>query len=244
MANVNILGKPYSSPAIARRKRGRPPKPVLPKKKRKTPAQSKVIYHDDTDEDDQPEEHIPPPTGRTTRRSRLAEQVYPEPEPTLATEEQNVDAMDVIPLDESQVETDATTAEQYILSHLANAGVGVDEVDSSTFAEFLPEGVMRGLSGEEEDAGGTGDIDPSLHDQQNELGREVGGDEGTVIPDSSLEGESGLKNVVPGTEQPPSVLSRLRRGAPGSCDICGRTETSVWRRLTLGNEDHKVCNGE
>lgn len=42
----------------------------------------------------------------------------------------------------------------------------------------------------------------------------------------------------------PSVLSRLKKGAPGSCDICGRTETSVWRKLTLGGEDYKVCNGK
>ena len=41
-----------------------------------------------------------------------------------------------------------------------------------------------------------------------------------------------------------SVLSRLKKGVTGSCDICGRTETSVWRKLTLGGEDHKVCNGK
>ena len=41
----------------------------------------------------------------------------------------------------------------------------------------------------------------------------------------------------------PSVLSRLKKGTLGSCDICGRTETSVWRKLTLGGDDHKVCNG-
>lgn len=41
-----------------------------------------------------------------------------------------------------------------------------------------------------------------------------------------------------------SVLSKLKKGGPGSCDICARTETSVWRKLTLGGEDYRVCNGE
>lgn len=42
---------------------------------------------------------------------------------------------------------------------------------------------------------------------------------------------------------PLSVLSRLKQGPPGSCDICMRTETTVWRKLVLGGIDHKVCNG-
>ena len=44
------------------------------------------------------------------------------------------------------------------------------------------------------------------------------------------------------SQSPPSVLSRLRKGPPGSCDICSRTETSVWRKITLGGEDFRVCN--
>lgn len=40
----------------------------------------------------------------------------------------------------------------------------------------------------------------------------------------------------------PSVLSRFKKGGPGSCDICGRTETTVWRKLVLGGKDHRVCN--
>lgn len=41
-----------------------------------------------------------------------------------------------------------------------------------------------------------------------------------------------------------NVLAKLRQGGPGSCDICSRTETSVWRKLTLGGEDFRVCNGK
>ena len=40
-----------------------------------------------------------------------------------------------------------------------------------------------------------------------------------------------------------SAVSRIKKGPPGSCDICGRTETSVWRKLSLGGNDMKVCNG-
>lgn len=46
-----------------------------------------------------------------------------------------------------------------------------------------------------------------------------------------------------GTETP-TVLSRFKRGPPGSCDICSRTQTSVWRKLTFEGEELRVCNGE
>jgi hypothetical protein len=42
----------------------------------------------------------------------------------------------------------------------------------------------------------------------------------------------------------PSVISRLRKGPPGSCDLCWRTETPSWRKITLGGETYKVCNRE
>ncbi|KAI9634001.1 uncharacterized protein MKK02DRAFT_38673 [Dioszegia hungarica] len=39
-----------------------------------------------------------------------------------------------------------------------------------------------------------------------------------------------------------AVLAKLKKGGPGSCDICARTETSVWRKILVGGEDYRVCN--
>jgi hypothetical protein len=41
-----------------------------------------------------------------------------------------------------------------------------------------------------------------------------------------------------------SVFSRWKKGPPGSCDVCGRTETTVWRKLKFGEDNLKVCNRE
>lgn len=65
-----------------------------------------------------------------------------------------------------------------------------------------------------------------------------------LLPPGALEDQID-RSLEPtgGGSETPSILSRLKKGTPGSCDICGRTETSVWRKLTLGGVDYKVCNG-
>lgn len=101
------------------------------------------------------------------------------------------------------------TAEQFILSHLAqhNIEANTSSADIGSFADFLPEASLNA------------DIDATLAERDQ------------AIDETSAQMDT------------PSVLSRLKKGLPGSCDICGRTETTVWRKLTLGGEDHKVCNG-
>ena len=90
--------------------------------------------------------------------------------------------------------------------------------DTSSFADFLPPST--------DDL--NGHIDPAL--------------QGASDNANTTATESGLgENTEPTV---PGVLSRWKKGAPGSCDICGRTETSVWRKLTISGEDLKVCNGE
>lgn len=113
---------------------------------------------------------------------------------------------------------DVNSAEQYILSHLQN---------SSSFADFLPESTSdmpAEASGsrlvEEAEAMVTDEVDAPLQ----------------TVSESKVNEEPTAPLV--------SVLSRLKKGGPGSCDVCGRTETSVWRKLTLGGEDLRVCNGE
>jgi hypothetical protein len=35
---------------------------------------------------------------------------------------------------------------------------------------------------------------------------------------------------------------RFKQGPPGSCDICSRTETTVWRKIRHDDQDLHVCN--
>jgi hypothetical protein len=58
------------------------------------------------------------------------------------------------------------------------------------------------------------------------------------------EGLLGTEETFQSEESLENVMAKLRQGGPGSCDICSRTETSVWRKLTLGGEDYRVCNGK
>jgi hypothetical protein len=159
---------------------------------------------------------------------------------------------------EEQKEVDATTAEQYILSHLASAAAG-DHAEAR-FEDFMPAGeglleeiipdmresvegdvTMEGVAEIERTVGDEAIIDPTLREIQPDQDLEsLKKPDPAQIP---LSNRAKTKGIGRKFAVQPSVLSRLRRGAPGSCDICGRTETSVWRKLTLGNEDHKVCNG-
>lgn len=129
-------------------------------------------------------------------------------------------------------------AEAYILSHL-NASHATDDRDagphleredairleSTSFADFLPaqEALERQAEG------------PLSQD----------GDADAFGQSASSNGQNQeLVHVSQGDHDVPlSILSRLKQGPPGSCDICMRTETTVWRKLVLGGIDHKVCNG-
>ena len=94
--------------------------------------------------------------------------------------------------------------------------------DTSTFAGLLPD-----------DADGSTQLDPNL-----DLDTTALEDQPADGAETAGEGSAGTQVIDA------SVLSRLKKGPPGSCDICGRTETSVWRKLSLGDQDLKVCNGE
>lgn len=191
----------YSSPAIARRRRGRPPKSHALAKYTNEMAYispSPSPAHNMSGLPGSGEPKTPTPRGRprgARGRSRLGHSSH-----IPASGSQEIPTTD---------DAAANTAEQYILSHLAqhNAEGGSPRADISSFADLLPSTSLDSH------------VDPSLAE-----------------PGQSAEDASTQINT-------PSVLSRLKKGLPGSCDICGRTETSVWRKLTLGGEDHKVCNG-
>lgn len=181
----------FSTPAIARRRRGRPPKNNLLGGFDSLDSSSYLLPNLSLGR-----------TPRTATKSRLVQRLAEAYQATQQQQEQHPE-----PVEEAN-----TTAEQYILSHLH---------DSSSFADFLPH------STEELNA----HIDPAL---DSGTGHGTAGTEGE-------EGEGGTRES--GEPVVPGVLSRWKKGAPGSCDICGRTETSVWRKLTISNEDLKVCNG-
>ena len=182
----------YSTPAIARRRRGRPPKISAVSHAQALPA--------------------PHPGTKEDRNMRQQHQHWPATPSPL----DQVHIGDATATGDGSGETDdnvdhARTAEEYIL-HLQNSG----QIEQA-FADFLPPaGQMEGIE----------------LDHPTDESLTAGGD------------NAGSSNVDGQPELPPptSVLSRLKKGPPGSCDVCGRTETTVWRKLVLGGEDHKVCN--
>ncbi|OCF38206.1 hypothetical protein I316_00431 [Kwoniella heveanensis BCC8398] len=145
-------------------------------------------------------------------------------------------------------------AEAFILSQLDSQNEqveGHDEndhrdhhippLDSTSFADFLPaQEELERQAGQEQEG-------------QSDLTHETTLD--TTIPPAAQAETSSNDHPPPGQEgaseseaassqslAESSVLARLRKGPPGSCDICMRTETTVWRKLSLGSQDLKVCN--
>ncbi|WVQ84470.1 hypothetical protein IAT38_006622 [Cryptococcus sp. DSM 104549] len=280
----------YSSPALARRRRGRPPKGEISRTFYQnflvnSPNSSSGSGSHSAGGDSDPKGKGR--QGRKPRRSRLAQShVASEGEPAgsgsggPALEQVEQDDPNIDPaLREAHLASasgqDAETtaeavnrAEAFILSHL-NAphpsssphpasphrhrhghGQGHDErhegmaLDSTSFADFLP--AQEAL---ERQAGGSGGDDDAFMTNQTQgssrLPTGPGSGAGEVDADALDEldeGEHALGEGVLGEEVTPSVLSRLKQGPPGSCDICMRTETTVWRKLVLGGVDHKVCN--
>ncbi|EIW72226.1 hypothetical protein TREMEDRAFT_58387 [Tremella mesenterica DSM 1558] len=206
----------YSTPAIARRRRGRPPK-QRPLTKSKTPRTSKRKSK-----------------SWTVGPSRLHQQISSSDtvdqtestNPTNHSDAINASTMESIAEDGFQgiEETDPTGA--YILKIHQEINGGMGGIGPATFADLLPAEEQMPVHIETETNVEAG---PSTLQQTQ----------------TQPQGESEMMEVVEGTGQEvgiPSVLSRLKKGPLGSCDICGRTETTVWRKLVLGGQDHKVCN--
>ncbi|KAK8853194.1 hypothetical protein IAR55_003896 [Kwoniella newhampshirensis] len=258
----------YSSPAIARRRRGRPPKgdisrtfyqsfllapasAPLPSSRAESPASAAEAKQ----------------KGRVAskpRKSRLSHAVHltesdqaangkQDSQPGLEGDNDQGGSEAVSP---SQMPVEATTtqeghdnvettadavnrAEVFILSQLASQqeeNHSRDDsmpLDSTSFADFLPAQEELERQAEQEQTSGS---------QQRDLGHaflEHGQQQQQQQSQEPSTFETPRYLPVPIT---PSVLSRLKQGPPGSCDICMRTETTVWRKLVLGGEDHKVCN--
>ncbi|KAL7418437.1 hypothetical protein Q5752_006895 [Cryptotrichosporon argae] len=223
---------PFASPATALRRRGRPPKRL-------------------TNDGSRPPTTPTKPAGPRTRRrakSRLAQQVQlpseslgngvlaggadaDAAEGAETAEEHSAAAQEAAVQGATQAVVDAAQAAQaaqaeqdteYILRQLEQRGDvdGLGQLDASALAALLP---------------GPGEVEG---DPENE------GANGLEAGPSALADDAQASQLDPAASAlaTPTVTSRLKKGPPGSCDICGRTETSVWRKLTLRDEDYRVCN--
>ena len=110
--------------------------------------------------------------------------------------------------------------------------------DSSTFADLLPANDDMPIDPSLVDTVAANKTEPLIGSLSGGAAVAGNGEESSMV--GTLSGEDGSIAEV----SVEGVLSRYKKGPPGSCDICGRIETSVWRKLTLGDIELKVCNGE
>jgi hypothetical protein len=136
--------------------------------------------------------------------------------------------------------------EEAILSHLQHhvsaRGADGDEIhlDPASFAELLPSHLETQFGSAAADEQNQGQKRTSDQEQQS-LGT---AQEGQEVGEEAEASAMAIMDAVSSVAESPSVLSRLRKGPPGSCDLCWRTETPSWRKLHLGGETYKVCNRE
>ncbi|WVQ74194.1 hypothetical protein IAR50_003788 [Cryptococcus sp. DSM 104548] len=231
---VNVLDEQENqqqttySPALARRRRGRPPKSELSR----TFYQSFLVPTPSTGSDERGKARFlrglrkPSYLSQTTVNPGRSSQPFGG----NSEEPRTLDAADQA--DKVQDETTAEAvnrAEEYILSqldsqlrshssreHAEHRDGDRAQLGSDSFVDFLPSQEMA--------------VSSSASN--------------TDVYAAPISTPMERRPSLPTSASPlaPSVLSRLRQGPPGSCDICTRTETTVWRKLTLGGTDYKVCN--
>ncbi|GMK56552.1 hypothetical protein CspeluHIS016_0303920 [Cutaneotrichosporon spelunceum] len=203
----NLLVTPFSSPATARRRRGRPPKHAPTS----TSVKYTFQYEHSSASSDSSTELRETPGGRPARaaaprRSRLAQELRFEPEHPQPPQAADAGAGHALPgsVEANDVAETSQATQDYLLSHFAASDASRHTpitLDSSSFVALLPQSPLA-----------------DGHHQTF---------------------DSSLGNSLPET---PNVMSRFKRGPPGSCDICSRTQTSVWRKLTYEGEELRVCN--
>ncbi|WVR00261.1 hypothetical protein IAU59_007404 [Kwoniella sp. CBS 9459] len=118
----------------------------------------------------------------------------------------------------------------------------IPPLDSTSFADFLPaqEELERQAGAGQDQGQGQGQFshNPSLSMTSLPTSRSQGpSHQDQLLGQAGEDSGAGSQSLSES-----SVLARLKKGPPGSCDICMRTETTVWRKLSLGTQDLKVCN--
>jgi hypothetical protein len=144
-----------------------------------------------------------------------------EPSDQVTIEQPGSQPVDDVHALVAQAQAHAHAHNDYLMSHLTEMAEGSRPIplDSSSFAAFMPQSPNQNVDSS---------MDPSA----------LGPPAPPPVPQAD---DQAVPSPIQDPPQP-NVLSRLKRGPPGSCDICGRTETTVWRKLSLAGEEHKVCN--
>nr|XP_019044178.1 hypothetical protein I302_07459 [Kwoniella bestiolae CBS 10118]OCF23108.1 hypothetical protein I302_07459 [Kwoniella bestiolae CBS 10118] len=251
----------YSTPAIARRRRGRPPKGDISR----TFYQSFLLKHSPSSKSDAASENydkskVTRQKGpRRTRKSRLNQEVD-EP----ASKDDDGDEAKGTSQAQAQAQsTDQDQNQEQIQSDQNHDQDGENEIDQE---EATAEAVNRAEAfilsqlasqsqdhegGEEtldqDQSGTTSFVDLLPAQAQAELERQVKANANQGITTSSGSAEQNHLTDLSSSQSQngqisESVLARLKKGPPGSCDICMRTSTTAWRKLNLGEMTLKVCN--
>lgn len=135
----------------------------------------------------------------------------------------------------ASIEPEPVEDDAFLLSTLANQHEHAQPLDAATFAALLP-----GPS-EHEDGG----IDLQHH-------RDSPPPEITVHdiqPDDFPQPDDVVYNDQQGHEDMGPTMAEAENNAgkrpipAGNCEICGRSETSVWRKLVHEGIEKRVCNG-
>lgn len=236
------FGETYTSPAVARRRRGRPrkgqqalfyesnvllgpfppagsatatPPAATSKGKRASSKQKKATRASGS-------------RGNAAKAEHLSQSLAPPAQPeTQVTADEGDDA------------AGRAAAEDLFLSQLRNEtrhGLEEDHLDEATLSRLLPSGQADTLDGNADGSQDGGEAARAADAAIEDGTLQEGGD---GAHDSAGAEADGLS--TPGRI---SAVSRLRAGGPGTCEICSRTETSTWRKLRYNGEPIHVCNGE
>nr|XP_018260907.1 uncharacterized protein I303_06624 [Kwoniella dejecticola CBS 10117]OBR83065.1 hypothetical protein I303_06624 [Kwoniella dejecticola CBS 10117] len=260
----------YSTPAIARRRRGRPPKgdlsrtfyqsfllkytppsrsdrhgsatqlenessPGAKRKMSRRPRQSKL--HREAEKEILQNAALDVTEVEVEKDNDTSQIQVPSQNQNQATQVQDAMTIDTAQPDQGATEEAVKRAEQLILSQLVqdhpdnHQNPEHPNVDVPTsFAEFFP--AQEELERHAANLSASNQGDPSSSNPS------LAGDVISIVRETQDE------HPVPGLggQVSESALARLKKGPPGSCDICTRTFTTVWRKLVLGNETYRVCN--
>lgn len=129
---------------------------------------------------------------------------------------------------EPEQEHDAFLLSTLATQHEANAH---QSLDAATFASLLPE------NGVEVDV----EVDQLQH--RDSVPPEILPD-ASVLPDDFPQAGDPDSNPYESSHQPLSEVNGKRPTPAGSCEICKRHETSVWRKLVHEGIEKRVCNGK
>ncbi|WVQ67028.1 uncharacterized protein L199_005221 [Kwoniella botswanensis] len=246
----------YSTPAIARRRRGRPPKGDISR----TFYQSFLLKHPLSPKSDKTTGSDDSKGGRTRgtrkpRRSRLKDSTKDDEENPSENQEveERLRAIQATlqAQDQARTPTQSHSVAQDGEERITKEGAQ-DEGITSAAVDRAEAFILSQLASQSQDHDGENGSDSVNHSStsfvdllpaQEELERQVNQHRQDQQQQSTQELSNSIDPTLTQTHGiSESVLARLKKGPPGSCDVCMRTSTTAWRKLVLGDLTLKVCN--